>query len=119
MEGSNDKIIPFAITCSNNEIKSSILAMRKKNYAGKILDKSKQDKRKTKQGRKPVTAEELDEEEEVVVDEEGNVVKTEAIERVKPVLEVLEDDAVEEDDDEEDDDEEDETEEEDSDDDDN
>ncbi|RDI49465.1 DNA gyrase subunit A [Flavobacterium glaciei] len=35
---------------------------------------------------------------EVVVDEEGNVVETEAIERVKPVLEVLEDENVDEDD---------------------
>jgi DNA gyrase subunit A len=33
-----------------------------------------------------------DDEEEVVVDEEGNVVNSEVIERVKPVLEVLEDD---------------------------
>ncbi|MDI5949854.1 DNA gyrase subunit A [Flavobacterium yafengii] len=39
---------------------------------------------------------------EVVVDEEGNVVETEAIERVKPVLEVLEDEGSEEDDDEDD-----------------
>ncbi len=39
---------------------------------------------------------------EVVVDEEGNVIETEAIERVKPVLEVLEDDGTEEDDDEDD-----------------
>jgi DNA gyrase subunit A len=36
---------------------------------------------------------------EVVVDEEGNVIETEAIERVKPVLEILEDDGVEDDDD--------------------
>jgi DNA gyrase subunit A len=34
---------------------------------------------------------------EVVVDEEGNVIETEAIERVKPVLEVLEDEGSEED----------------------
>ncbi len=47
-----------------------------------------------------------DEEEEVVVDEEGNVIQAEAIERVKPVLEVLEDEGPVEDDDEEDDDEE-------------
>ena len=56
---------------------------------------------------------------EVVVDEEGNIVESEAIERVKPVLEVLEDEGVEEDDDEdetEEDDTEDETEEDDSDD---
>jgi DNA gyrase subunit A len=39
---------------------------------------------------------------EVVVDEEGNVVETEAIERVKPVLEVLEEDGSEEDEDEDD-----------------
>ncbi|WP_338648370.1 DNA gyrase subunit A [Flavobacterium sp. KS-LB2] len=39
---------------------------------------------------------------EVVVDEEGNVIETEAIERVKPVLEVLEDEGVEEDEDEDD-----------------
>ncbi|MDI5894850.1 DNA gyrase subunit A [Flavobacterium algoritolerans] len=39
---------------------------------------------------------------EVVVDEEGNVIETEAIERVKPVLEVLEDEGTEEDDDEDD-----------------
>ncbi|PRZ27760.1 DNA gyrase subunit A [Flavobacterium granuli] len=43
---------------------------------------------------------------EVVVDEDGNVVETEAIERVKPVLEVLEDDGVLEDDEDEDDEEE-------------
>ncbi|QBN20287.1 DNA gyrase subunit A [Flavobacterium nackdongense] len=36
---------------------------------------------------------------EVVVDEDGNVIETEAIERVKPVLEVLEEDGVAEDDD--------------------
>ena len=39
---------------------------------------------------------------EVVVDEEGNVIETEAIERVKPVLEVLEDEGTEEDEDEDD-----------------
>ncbi len=44
-----------------------------------------------------------DEEEEVVVDEEGNVIQAEAIERVKPVLEVLEDEGPVEDDDEEED----------------
>ena len=55
---------------------------------------------------------------EVVVDEHGNIVESEAIERVKPVLEVLEDEGVEEDDDdsEEEETEEDETEEDDSDD---
>jgi DNA gyrase subunit A len=56
---------------------------------------------------------------EVVVDEDGNIVESEVIERVKPVLEVLEDEGVEEDDDEdetEEDDAEDETEEDDSDD---
>jgi DNA gyrase subunit A len=37
---------------------------------------------------------------EVVVDEDGNVIETEAIERVKPVLEVLEDEGTDEDDDE-------------------
>ena len=37
---------------------------------------------------------------EVVVDEDGNVIETEAIERVKPVLEVLEDEGAEEEDDE-------------------
>ena len=37
---------------------------------------------------------------EVIVDEDGNVVETEAIERVKPVLEVLEDDGIVEDDEE-------------------
>lgn len=42
---------------------------------------------------------------EVVVDEDGNVVESEAIERVKPVLEVLEDDGVVEDEDEDEDDE--------------
>jgi DNA gyrase subunit A len=52
---------------------------------------------------------------EVVVDEDGNIVESEAIERVKPVLEVLEDEGVEEDDDE-DETEEDEAEEDDSDD---
>lgn len=36
---------------------------------------------------------------EVVVDEEGNVIETEAIERVKPVLEVLEDEGLQEDED--------------------
>jgi DNA gyrase subunit A len=40
---------------------------------------------------------------EVVIDEEGNIIETEAIERVKPVLEVLEDEGVEEDDDDDDD----------------
>jgi DNA gyrase subunit A len=35
---------------------------------------------------------------EVIVDEDGNVIETEVIERVKPVLEVLEDDGVEDDD---------------------
>ncbi|MFV5700701.1 DNA gyrase subunit A [Flavobacterium sp. XS2P12] len=57
---------------------------------------------------------------EVVVDEEGNIIETEAIERVKPVLEVLEDEGTEEDDDEdeseEDEDSEDDSEDEDSDD---
>ncbi|MDD2819705.1 MAG: DNA gyrase subunit A [Flavobacterium sp.] len=56
---------------------------------------------------------------EVVVDEDGNIIESDAIERVKPVLEVLEDEGVEEDDDEdetEEDDAEDETEEDDSDD---
>lgn len=43
-----------------------------------------------------------DDPEEVVVDEDGNVVEVEAIERVKPVLEVLEDDGVVEDDDDQD-----------------
>jgi DNA gyrase subunit A len=42
---------------------------------------------------------------EVVVDEDGNVVESEAIERVKPVLEVLEDDGAVEDEDEDEDDE--------------
>ncbi len=36
---------------------------------------------------------------EVVVDEDGNIIETEAIERVKPVLEILEDDGTAEDDD--------------------
>jgi len=45
---------------------------------------------------------------EVVVDEEGNVIETEAIERVKPVLEVLEDEGGAEDEDEDEDDSEDE-----------
>lgn len=56
---------------------------------------------------------------EVVVDEDGNVIETEAIERVKPVLEVLEDEGTDEDDDEDEDDSEEaeeETEEDDSDD---
>ncbi|WP_426091739.1 DNA gyrase subunit A [Flavobacterium sp. DSR3-2] len=39
---------------------------------------------------------------EVVVDEEGNVIETEAIERVKPILEVLEDEGADEDDEEDD-----------------
>jgi DNA gyrase subunit A len=39
---------------------------------------------------------------EVVVDEEGNVIETEVIERVKPVLEVLEEEGIEDDDDSED-----------------
>jgi len=43
---------------------------------------------------------------EVVVDEEGNVIETEAIERVKPVLEVLEDEGVADDDDDDEDEEE-------------
>jgi DNA gyrase subunit A len=45
---------------------------------------------------------------EVVVDEDGNIVETEAIERVKPVLEVLEDEGAEDEEDEEEDDSEDE-----------
>ncbi len=50
---------------------------------------------------------------EVVVDEDGNVIETEAIERVKPVLEVLEDDgSADADDDEDDDSDEDDSEEE-------
>lgn len=55
---------------------------------------------------------------EVIVDEDGNVIESEAIERVKPVLEVLEDEGTDEDEDDEDDSEEaeEETEEEDSDD---
>lgn len=53
---------------------------------------------------------------EVVVDEEGNVIETEAIERVKPVLEVLEDEGVEEDEDEDDSEEDDDSEDEDQDD---
>jgi len=40
---------------------------------------------------------------EVVLDEDGNVIETEAIERVKPVLEVLEDDGTADDDDDDDD----------------
>jgi DNA gyrase subunit A len=44
-----------------------------------------------------------DDAEEVVVDEDGNVVEVEAIERVKPVLEVLEDEGATDDDDEDDD----------------
>ncbi len=44
-----------------------------------------------------------DDTEEVVVDEEGNVIESTAIERVKPVLEVLEDDGVSDDDDDDDD----------------
>lgn len=47
---------------------------------------------------------------EVVVDEEGNVIESETIERVKPVLEVLEDEGTEEDDDDDDSDEEDDSE---------
>jgi DNA gyrase subunit A len=43
-----------------------------------------------------------DDVEEVVVDEDGNVIETEAIERVKPVLEILEDEGTEEDEDEDD-----------------
>ncbi|MEY2867649.1 MAG: hypothetical protein RIR01_33 [Bacteroidota bacterium] len=44
-----------------------------------------------------------DDEEQVVVDEDGNVIEDAAIERVKPVLEVLEDEGVVEDDEEDDD----------------
>jgi DNA gyrase subunit A len=40
---------------------------------------------------------------EVVVDEDGNIIESETIERVKPVLEVLEDEGGEDDDDEDDD----------------
>jgi DNA gyrase subunit A len=40
---------------------------------------------------------------EVIVDEDGNVIETEAIERVKPVLEVLEDEGTDEEDEDEDD----------------
>jgi DNA gyrase subunit A len=39
---------------------------------------------------------------EVVVDEEGNIVENEAIERVKPVLEILEDEGTNDDEDDED-----------------
>jgi hypothetical protein len=35
-----------------------------------------------------------DDPEEVIVDEDGNIVEVEAIERVKPVLEVLEDEGL-------------------------
>ena len=49
---------------------------------------------------------------EVVVDEDGNIIETEAIERVKPVLEVLEDEGLEEDDEDEEGEDEDEDEEE-------
>ncbi|WP_291104433.1 MULTISPECIES: DNA gyrase subunit A [unclassified Flavobacterium] len=49
---------------------------------------------------------------EVVVDEDGNVIETEAIERVKPVLEALEDEGADEEDDSEEEDEDDESEEE-------
>ncbi len=49
---------------------------------------------------------------EVVVDEEGNVIETETIERVKPVLEVLEDEAAADDDDDDDEEEADDSEEE-------
>jgi DNA gyrase subunit A len=44
-----------------------------------------------------------DEVAEVAVDEDGNIIETEAIERVKPVLEVLEDEGTDEEDDDEDD----------------
>ncbi len=59
-----------------------------------------------------------DDVEEVIVDEDGNVIDAPVIERVKPVLEILEDDGVADDDDDDDDEviEEDESEEEDSDD---
>jgi DNA gyrase subunit A len=40
---------------------------------------------------------------EVVVDEDGNVIESEAIERVKPVLEILEDDGAADEDEDEDD----------------
>ncbi|MFV5689652.1 DNA gyrase subunit A [Flavobacterium sp. ZT3R25] len=51
---------------------------------------------------------------EVIVDEEGNVIESEAIERVKPVLEVLEDEGTDDDDDDDDESEEDEDSEDDS-----
>jgi DNA gyrase subunit A len=51
---------------------------------------------------------------EVVIDEDGNIIETEAIERVKPVMEVLEDEGIE--DEEDSDDEEDSVDEDDSDD---
>jgi DNA gyrase subunit A len=44
-----------------------------------------------------------DDVEEVVVDEEGNVIEAAVIERVKPVLEILEDEGVADDDDDDDD----------------
>ena len=44
-----------------------------------------------------------DDVEEVIVDEDGNIIVAPVIERVKPVLEVLEDDGVVEDDDDDDD----------------
>jgi len=53
---------------------------------------------------------------EVVVDEDGNVIETETIERVKPVLEILEDEGLTEEDDDDDDTEEEESDEDDSDD---
>ena len=52
---------------------------------------------------------------EVLVDEDGNVIETEAIERVKPVLEILEDEGSDDDDDDDDDSDEEELEEDDSD----
>ena len=44
-----------------------------------------------------------DDVEEVVLDEDGNVIETNTIERVKPVLEILEDDGIVDDDDDDDD----------------
>jgi DNA gyrase subunit A len=56
-----------------------------------------------------------DDVEEVIVDEDGNIIKVETIERVKPVLEILEDEGGEDEDEDEDDSEvEDDTDEEDS-----
>lgn len=64
VDGATDRILPFAITCSNRKIKQSIEAMKKKNYdQRRYLEKMMRIKEKEARGEKPLTPEELEEEE--------------------------------------------------------